>query len=135
MTNKSSSNPVMATGVDSSAKNTTQTDQLEKGNGMATLTLTMMNKSSSNPVMATGVDSSAKKTTLTDQLEKDILQNNKTVTNSDSVVLNRNSTNCCLGNLAFYIYYNRGNGKTHALTTTNYSFLNNVWATGAVTRS
>ncbi|XP_052717610.1 uncharacterized protein LOC128189869 isoform X2 [Crassostrea angulata] len=98
MTNKSSSNPVMATGVDSSAKNTTQTDQLEKGNGMATLTLTMMNKSSSNPVMATGVDSSAKKTTLTDQLEK-------------------------------------GNGKTHALTTTNYSFLNNVWATGAVTRS
>lgn len=25
--------------------------------------------------------------------------------------------------------------KTHALTTTNYSFLNNLWATGAVTRS
>uniref|UniRef100_A0A8W8MUI6 Uncharacterized protein n=1 Tax=Magallana gigas TaxID=29159 RepID=A0A8W8MUI6_MAGGI len=75
MTNKSSSNPVMATGVDSSAKNTTQTDQLEKGNGMATLTLTMTNKSSSNPVMATGVDSSAKKTTLTDQLKKGIYSN------------------------------------------------------------
>uniref|UniRef100_A0A8W8MN15 Uncharacterized protein n=1 Tax=Magallana gigas TaxID=29159 RepID=A0A8W8MN15_MAGGI len=56
-----------------------------------------------------------------------------TVTNSDSVVLYRNSTSCCSGNLT--IHYSLGKGTTHALTATNYSFLNTLWATGAVSKS
>lgn len=52
----------------------------------------------------------------------DTRQFNMTVTNSDSVVLYRNSTSCCSGNLT--IYYNVSKLDTRIFTVMHYLKLN-----------
>nr|XP_034317998.1 uncharacterized protein LOC117686652 [Crassostrea gigas] len=59
---------------------------------------------------------------------------NMTVTNSDSVVLYRNSTTCCSGNLT--IHYSIGNGMTsQTLDMTKKSSSNTVTDTGVDNRA